>query len=231
MLTKTKTVGNLKTLQNSNPLNKPQKDEIQKLKLSLKIEVGKEEISSTPKTTKAKDTPNLNSTKDTPKERTTSRGPIGKTELTKTTSDNKKTLIRNQTTKGPLVKPQIDEKSKVEEAKKEPAKSKYKYNCLENAQANSGKEKNDKNKKDNQPAKAIIKKTEKQEKEENCKMDAQTHINNAIILNECKDNNESDLKKEIEINHSVEKVEIPVKISLNYNIITNETKTWSVLTK
>lgn len=134
-----------------------------------------------------------------------------------------------------MVKPQIDEKSKNEE-KKEPAKSKLNIYNLENAQANSGKEKNDKNKKDIQPPKAIIKKTEKQEKEEISKLDAQTHINNATIPHESKDFNEAEKIKLVEnkINHTEKinvKAEIPVKIALNYNNITNETKTWSVLTK
>ena len=83
----------------------------------------------------------------------------------------------------------------------------------------------------------MIKNQEKQEKEENSKIDAQTHINNAMILSESKDNNEADIikTKENEINHSEisskVNIEIPKKIALNYNDITNEQKTWSVLTK
>ena len=117
MLTKTKTVANLKTTQSTNSINKPNKEEIQKNKLSLKIDVGKEEI-------KAKDVPNVNSKTPKLERNPTSKGPISKTESTKTTSD-KKVLVRNQTSKGPLVKPQNEEKPKIEDTKKESAKSNY----------------------------------------------------------------------------------------------------------
>ena len=58
-----------------------------------------------------------------------------------------------------------------------------------------------------------------------------------MILSESKDNNEADIVKtmENEINqseiNSKVNIETPKKIALNYNDITNEQKTWSVLTK
>ena len=109
---------------------------------------------------------------------------------------------------------------------------------IENAAAH-GKEKVDINKKSNQPLKALIKKTEKQEKEENSKLDAQNHINNAIIPNQCNGNIEANIHKAIENeinqsennNNAVKTEDLPKKIALNYNEITHEKKTWSVLTK
>lgn len=77
----------------------------------------------------------------------------------------------------------------------------------------------------------------KQEKEDNSKLNIQSHINNAVIPSESINKNEAHILKplENELNQEntniVKTEEIPKKITLNYNEITNETKTWSVLTK
>ena len=137
-LTKTKTVGNLKTTQSTtvnsvNTQSRVSKEEVQKSKLSLKIEPSHKEEAPiiTPKTTK-NTSGGLNlSIKEIPKlERNpTSKSilPISKTEIPKSTSvaSSRKTIVKTPTTKGPIVKQMLEDKSNTEEAKKDIIKSIY----------------------------------------------------------------------------------------------------------
>jgi hypothetical protein len=126
VLTKTKTVSNLKMTQNSSTIAMPSKtpkEDNQKSKLSLKNDSTYDP--ATPKTSKHYGTSFKEPHKPLEKN-PTSRSMIGltKSDSVNNNSGGKKNLVKHQTTKGPITKPQLEEK-KNEETKKEITKSNY----------------------------------------------------------------------------------------------------------
>ena len=113
-LTKTKTVANLKTTTTTttNPQKQISKEDPTKSKLSLKIDTTKEEPIITPKTTKASGVPTLTENPKPLSRIPTSKGPLSNTVKVEPSKlgEPRKTLVKNQTSKGPLVKPQLEEK-------------------------------------------------------------------------------------------------------------------------
>ena len=125
-LIKTKTVSNLKMTQNSSTITNPSKtpkEDFQKSKLFLKNDSTFDP--STPKTTKHNG-PSFKEHHKPLEKNPTSRSLIGisKSDSVSTNSGTKKKLVKHQTTKGPIAKPQLEEK-KNEENKKELNKSNY----------------------------------------------------------------------------------------------------------
>ncbi len=126
VLTKTKTVSNLKMTQNSSSITVPSKtpkEDHQKSKLSLKNDSTYDP--ATPKTSKHYG-PSFKEPHKPLEKNPTSRSMIGltKSDSVSNSSGAKKNLVKHQTTKGPILKSQLEEK-KNEETKKEVTKSKY----------------------------------------------------------------------------------------------------------
>lgn len=127
-LKKTKTVAILNTTQNSTAnAQKVSKDEIQKSKLSLKIEYTKDEIQyNRPKTTKAANANTSMTTKEVQKfegnQNSKSNLLVNKFDL-KNSISIKKILKKNPSNRGPLGK-RIEDKSFNEEGKSDPNKIK-----------------------------------------------------------------------------------------------------------